>query len=1023
MANTFGSFADVANQIKTEGETITLKFEQGVPNSGQGTVSWNIPTPAAGCDSETGGVYSGMVILLSTEPLSASNIPQDGKFYVHDNTADVDAHLGDTISNALVVGAFYEEEKKNRGEALTTSFVVNDLQPNTTYYVAGYAVDAQARYHSDGVRAYSDALSGLKEPNTPAYQTVSVGSKILPTDGTGLVPGMIYEFEMLVDPSFPKGTSSRLMKFSADGLNIQTYGDFVDEFNKQAALIDNPPQSPVPINQGRFYWNGEALFVWDGSQNVPQDVIIESSDPSNVSDGVYWFNGTTLQQRTAGVWEPISLVTYSQDPTDLGGGNDYWFNGTQGYKWCGKTWCEQATYMQSTDPVDVQSPEDCGHYWYDSENGILYEYNLDSCKWEETFALTWHEAPNALSENTYWFDDVNEKLFVRFGSPVGWAEINDFIIGEVEPAQVDIVDGLHWYDTAADEFKVFVGSTMEWVDINPIMLDEDPTNVESCELWWNSTDGELYKWDSVNNEWDTVVSFVQTDIDPLTPPTMDKGTLWYNTATLTLSEWNGVAWNQVEFVDNVNDPVVPTTGTAWHNPETGAIHIWGGTMWIMIDPIDSVTDPSVLPTGIFWFDTSTNTLNQRNGLSWMSVMYTNQPLAPLRGSKWYDLTNNKLMVWDGTKWVEDTQLVFAKVNSYGKIQFESAFTGSSSCIQILVPKGSASGVAQGNYATGTASFDSEPIHDYLHWGMYEGEKLLSTSIPPDRFLFDFLMQGAHINQQTYGTDGVSSTPSYEMIGVGDDGTPDEKRELMDSLLHQLGYPTVEVELTKQQLNTAIDRSLEVLRSHSSVAYKRGFFFLNVKRKQQHYKLTNQTVGFHKIVTVMSAHRMTSAFLSSAHGSGVYGQVVLQHLYNMGTFDLLSFHLVSQYIEQMEHLFATRLVFNFDEYSREIQFHNAFSAKEKVLLDVMVERTEQEIIQNRWAKNWIENYALAEAKMMLSQIRGKFASLPGAGGGISLNAADLANEATMLKEQCMMEIDDYIVNDPENVGIGSTFVIG
>ena len=1050
MSNTFGAYPDVANQIKHEGETITLKFQQGVPNMGQGTISWNLPTPAAGCDSESGIQYSGIVVLLHSEPVGPQHIPEDGKFYTPDNTADVDMHLGDKIEDALVIGAFYETDKKNRGEDLTTSFIVNDLQPNTNYFVVGYAVDSQGRYHSDGVRAYSDKLGGLKDPNLPSYQTVTIGEGVLPTAGTGLIPGMIYEFELLLDPTFPKATAARIIKFSEDGINLSTYNDLIDQINLSILLADNPPQSPVPLNQGRFYWDGEKLFRWDGYQHVELSVIVEDSDPSVASVGSYWFNPSSnqLMQWSANAgspvtysWNLVDLTVYSENPTQLTGGDDIWFTGTQGYVWCKTTWCELPTLIQQHDPVNVTYPCDCGTFWFDENESTLKEWSVETNKWETVFAISWNEAPTNLSENTYWFNDTTSTLYTRSGSPASWVEIPAFgteqvgsppseqvilpslVISETEPTFEFRYDTVHWYNPSNEQLKIYNESLTEWVDSPVLVWPEDPTDIKSCDLWWNTVTDQLLKWDSVNNEWDIQPDFFQSATDPFTPPTLELGTVWFNTTEQILQRWNGAAWESIEYIHDTTNPVTPNVSDAWLNPTTDVISVWNGSDWNVIDPIISQHDPFTIPTGTYWYDQTNNILHQRNGLNWEIVHFTTQPLTPLRNSHWFNTSTNKLMKWDGSMWIEETPLAHAKINERCHLQITSTFTGSNSLVQILVPEDSMSGRSLRPVATGTANYGIEPVHDYLHWGLHKDEKLLKTTVSSDQFLFDFLIQGAHINKQQYGSDGVDQTPSYEMLGVGDDGTPDEKRELMDSILQQLGYPVVDVELTKSQLNIAVDRALEVLRAHSSIAYKRGFFFLNIEPKQQRYKMTNRVAGFHKIVTVMSAHRFTSAFLSTAHGSGVYGQIVLQHLYNMGTYDLLSFHLISQYIEQLEHLFATRLTFSWDEYSRMLSFHSAFTVKERVLLDVMVERTEQEIIQNRWSKNWIENYALAEAKQMIAQIRGKYATLPGAGGGVSLNASDLMNEAQILKEQCMQEIDDFIVNDPENVGLHSTIIIG
>lgn len=1035
----FDSPADSPFQIKTEGETITINFLNGLPVTGQGTVRWNIPAPAHGCQTTDGrGAYCGMVILLSTTPLQPSNAPIDGTFYEADATADFDMHVGDKINGALVVGAFYEGEERSRGEDLATSFIISDVKKNTPYYVAGYAVDCQGRYHREGVRAYSDEFSRPIDPSTPSTQTVILGdgNGVIPTDGTGLIAGQTYKFELMLDPTFPIGSERRTILFSADGINISTYGDLVNEINKAIALADNPPQSPVAPNTGRYYWNSstKSLYQWDGSQHIPVDVRVEPTDPAQPLSGDYWYNTSTESLYrwdipTTGTWNSVPIISYNEDPRSLSGGNDFWFDGTNVYGWCGTTWCQLTLHNTPDNPSVIVLPTDCGEYWYDETNLTLNEWSLEEQRWVERYAIMWDVAPNNLTLGTYWFDDSVNKLFIASGSPQSWIEIPlldevpvgspiapRLVIAEDQPT-APITD-LHWYKTSTEQ--LFVWDGVQFNEAPVIVWPLDPTDTNSCDLWWNAIDDNLYKWDVVHSEWDLVSSFTKSLLDPHTQPTFAVGEMWYNPTTQILKRWNGVDWVVVNFVNFPSDPTLPADGTAWFNPGTNEWAIWGtpvASQWNVVDPIDSPVNPFLIPSGTLWFDTSINALYERMGSPWIAIPFSTTSFTPTKGQVWFDSTNNILMEWNGSEWIPAVTLATAKLDENGFLKITSSYTGSMASVMILVPADSLSGVPREGLATGNAG------HEYLNYAYYEDVLPPITSVSAADFLFDFLSPDAFIRRQVYGTDGIEPLPSYEQVGVGDDGSPDERRELADSIRSQLGYPTVEVELTPYQINTAIDLAIETLRLKSSAAYKRGFFFLDVQPGYQKYKLTNKTVGFHKVVTVMSAHRFTSAFLSSAHGSGVYGQVVLQHLYNMGTFDLLSYHLVSQYVEQLEHLFATRLTFNWNESDRTLSFYHSFTVRERVLLDAMLERTEQEILKDRWTKTWVERFALAESMRMLAQVRGKFASLPGAGGGIALNASDLMAQHDAIKQELFEQIDDFVVNSIEDVGMQSTFIIG
>jgi len=275
-----------------------------------------------------------------------------------------------------------------------------------------------------------------------------------------------------------------------------------------------------------------------------------------------------------------------------------------------------------------------------------------------------------------------------------------------------------------------------------------------------------------------------------------------------------------------------------------------------------------------------------------------------------------------------------------------------------------------------------------------------------------------------GTDGASSTPSYDEVGIGTDGSDAIRDVLANELRYELGYPVVNVELTKEQIDYAIDRAVAELRQRSGLAYKRGFFFMALKPNEQRYYLTNKISGMNKIVDVIGVYRLTSSFLSSAHGAGVYGQIVLQHMYNMGTFDLLSYHIMAEYTKLMEILFAARITFTWNEQSREIWLHHRFQHAEPVVcIEATSERTEQDIISDRYAKPWIRRYAAAVCRLMLSEIRGKFSSLPGAGGSISLNAGELRQSAQAEIDACIADIESYVADKPEEYGVGTQFLFG
>ena len=62
-------------------------------------------------------------------------------------------------------------------------------------------------------------------------------------------------------------------------------------------------------------------------------------------------------------------------------------------------------------------------------------------------------------------------------------------------------------------------------------------------------------------------------------------------------------------------------------------------------------------------------------------------------------------------------------------------------------------------------------------------------------------------------------------------------------------------------------------------------------------------------------------------------------------------------------------------------------------------------------NWIQRYALAVSKGVLSQIRGKFASVPSPAGGATLNGPQLYTESQQEKEALIKELLTDIEEPP------------
>ena len=972
--STFDIKSDAPGLLRSESLNITLKFDRTGPNTGR--ISWNIPTPIPGCEYPT-QAYCGMLITIDTTPITTSKVPVNGTVYQSDPTSDVNLFAGDKLGTAFVIGAFYEDRNTN-------FFDITGLTPNTPYYVSGFPVDCQYRYFIEGVHAYSLDYTNRGVDGRQGDQRVILNSDlgVSLTDYTGLTAGINYSFDIQIGmipgprspvnpyectPTDPKYT------ITVNGANATLYQDLIQEINKQLALLDNPYISTLAPNTGSLYWNGSYLYSWNGTSNSQLETIVQSDQPNIVIDGVYWYNpdNTTLYLRSAGSWVVSDVLNSNTDPLNPIAGQTFWFNGATGYSWNGSSWCELTTIIQNDNPSNVPTIQP-GSYWFESDNGYMYKWDSNMEMWVSTEVLKSDTDPNMLLLGTYWFNESNNKLYIKDIPGIGWNELYNVSITEQAP--ITPAPGKIWYNPISKVLKQWRQDLQEWEVLSVIVYAIDPTQRQSCDLWWDTANDILKSWDIINNTWNQVVQFYNQIADPTSQPTIEQDTFWYSNGTSYVWRYN--CFVEVQAIEWPTDPTNLLVDQIWHNTTNDTWHILdAGNIWQNISPTISDTDPTNLDVGTYWFSPTTQLLQYWNGVSWVNVAYSMNSPAPTKGTLWFNLNNNTLLKWDGINWTVSQPRAIVELDCHGNLWFTDSNVGSLSIIRLT-----------------------------------------------DGNLFKSLLVNFKFSEANPGMDEVSNEPTYKEVGIGTDGSNEARLQLANEIRYELGYPVVDVELTQEQLDYAMTKALAELRAKSGIGYKHGFFFFYTKPETQQYYLTNKVSGYNKIVDILSIQRVNSLAIGE-HDGGIYGHILAQFLYNAGNYDLLSYHLMTEYKKTTEILFAQRIQFNWNEQSRVLYFHQRTPYKMLLAIEATVERTEQDIMADRYCYPWVRRCALANARLMLAEIRGKYSTLPGAGGSITLNANDLRMAAKEELEACLAEIENYLADSPIEYGMASSFIFG
>lgn len=430
-------------------------------------------------------------------------------------------------------------------------------------------------------------------------------------------------------------------------------------------------------------------------------------------------------------------------------------------------------------------------------------------------------------------------------------------------------------------------------------------------------------------------------------------------------------FNIVQYYDGSSGSWIPTPATSIfsgpYNPGVqGQAYLFGGNIKVF----DGIRWVNASPTNLRLVNAGANSPTAPD--YWVPMLRfstrLNAPTTATLGELYYDYSINRLYYYNGAAWVPPTL-----ANAFFDMGGGAGFPVFGTPITVEPEELRNPFIGQLFYNTTTQDLNA--------WNGTSWNKVNSDQ------------EGQH---------------STDKINIGNDGSYDERIQLIKNLNNQLGWPQLCVELQEEQFNIAIDNALDNYRQLSSGAYRRGFILFKLIPGQQKYYLNSAIDKTDHIVDVHKIHRCGPLAVFGGGPNDVWAHAFAQQFYNLaaGGGDILSTHLVAAYGEELTRLFAGDLMFQWDEATRELQILRALRGYETVVIEAMLERSEQEILKDRWAKQYIQNWALAELKMTLGLIRSKFTSgTPGPGGSINLNGELLISEA----RQDMIELKEELLN--------------
>jgi hypothetical protein len=251
-----------------------------------------------------------------------------------------------------------------------------------------------------------------------------------------------------------------------------------------------------------------------------------------------------------------------------------------------------------------------------------------------------------------------------------------------------------------------------------------------------------------------------------------------------------------------------------------------------------------------------------------------------------------------------------------------------------------------------------------------------------------------------------------------DDNQTERQKVKDYINAMLGGGMVDIELDPIHYETAIDRALNKFRQRSTNAVEESFGFLTITVDTNDYIMPKE---------VMSIRQLFRRSIGSRSGGGdggslfepfnlAYSNTYLLASTNMG--GLATYYAFASYQKMVGKMFGTDINFTFNKTTKLLTIMQRPRADEELLVWMHNYRPDFNLLQDPYASQWLRDYSLATAKIMLGEAREKFNSIASPQGSTTLNGTALKNEGKAEIEILEQDLINY-----KDGGEPISFIIG
>ena len=233
-----------------------------------------------------------------------------------------------------------------------------------------------------------------------------------------------------------------------------------------------------------------------------------------------------------------------------------------------------------------------------------------------------------------------------------------------------------------------------------------------------------------------------------------------------------------------------------------------------------------------------------------------------------------------------------------------------------------------------------------------------------------------------------------------------KQDLKAYIWRKLGGEAVNIELTDNNLNDAIDDTLELYMKYAYDGMLERYIPLNLVQGTQTYKLAYETFA---VIGVMTSGLDGGIIGGVPTNMFSLNQYVASDLFRGGKIDLLTYEMVNNMLSTIDLVFSKKVSFEFNSISRVLNLFEVPSINETALLHVYMRNVPTYDESGNESTNmvsdlWVRKMAVEQARYQWATNLCKYegSTLP---GGVTIASATILNEAKENIEKLTLELHD------------------